>query len=103
MAPDRNSDEPERLFHQDELDDETIRVAPRCRTCGIEAPMLNSEQSLISKRGWRLVLETDLSGRRVGAWRCPECSTRRRTIMRSSIQSPSDPVPTARTRTSWPR
>lgn len=88
MAPDRNSTEPERLFHEEDSEDEPIRVAPHCRTCGAEAPMMTSDESLVSKRGWRLVLETDLSGHRVGVWRCPECSTRRRNVIRNSIRSP---------------
>ncbi|MGA2449872.1 MAG: hypothetical protein ABTD50_14425 [Polyangiaceae bacterium] len=88
MGQERPSHEPERLFSEEAYDEEPIRVAPKCKICGAEAPAVSSDHSLISKRGWRLVLEVDLSGRRVGAWHCPECSTRRRAVMRNSMRSP---------------
>jgi hypothetical protein len=45
---------------------------------------MNSDYSLISKRGWRLVLETDHFGHRLGAWRCPACWSRWRNTTRHS-------------------
>jgi hypothetical protein len=88
MGHDPTSHVPERLFNEEAFDEEPIRVAPKCKNCGAEAPIVSSSHSLISKRGWRLVLEVDASGRRVGAWHCPECSTRRRAVIRNSLRSP---------------
>jgi hypothetical protein len=74
----RTSDLP--LAHAGEgLDDDAGgRASSFCTNCGAKAPMADSESTLISRRGWRLVLETDAAGCRVGAWRCPTCWSRHR-------------------------
>lgn len=77
------------LAHTNEpSDDADAKASSLCRSCGAEAPTLDSENTLMSKRGWRLVLETDAAGRRVGAWRCPTCWSRHRTAKRLSTRSP---------------
>jgi len=68
-------------------DDATSKASPPCTNCGALAPTVDSDSSLISKQGWRLVLETDATGRRLGAWSCPTCWSRRRSASRSSIRS----------------
>jgi hypothetical protein len=68
--------------------DGTVKVARLCTNCGVEAPAADSENSLISKRGWRLVLETDALGRRIGSWRCPTCWSHRRRALRNSMRAP---------------
>lgn len=68
--------------------DAGTKVSSLCTNCGAKAPSADSESTLISKRGWRLVLETDAAGCRVGAWRCPTCWSRHRSAKRSSRPSP---------------
>jgi len=83
--------EPPQVHIEDPISDEGgggAKVSSRCTGCGTEAPTLDSDTTLISKRGWRLVLETDEAGCRVGAWRCPACWARHRNALRSSIRSP---------------
>jgi hypothetical protein len=72
---------------QTDDDDDAGKVSSYCTSCGAEAPTMDSESTLISKKGWRLVLEADAAGRRVGAWRCPTCWSRHRGAGRPSIRS----------------
>lgn len=52
---------------------------PRCGGCGAPAPPTDTNYTLISqKHGWRLVLQEDESGNRVGQWWCPACWAKKR-------------------------
>ncbi|HEY4011779.1 MAG TPA: hypothetical protein VGM06_00460 [Polyangiaceae bacterium] len=52
---------------------------PQCDGCGAPSPPTDTNYTLISqKHGWRLVLQQDKSGQRVGKWWCPNCWAKER-------------------------
>ena len=55
-------------------DEDMENDRPRCTDCGETSPETNTNYTLISRQhGWRLVLQTDATGRRLAQWRCPKC------------------------------
>ena len=46
---------------------------PVCAGCGAEPPETSSDNTLVSKLGWRLRRYTDGTGALVSEWRCAAC------------------------------
>ena len=76
-----------RIYSADPISDSPPKSTRQCKNCSNEAPGLSSDQTLVSSLGWRLVIDVDLFGHRVGEWHCPECWSRRRAA-RNSMRSP---------------
>jgi hypothetical protein len=58
---------------------------PRCTDCGAQSPQTNTNYTLISQQhGWRMVFQSDASGRRLAEWRCPRCWAQYRDKTRAS-------------------
>jgi hypothetical protein len=48
--------------------------ARECTTCGVRAPVTQTNYTLISaSHGWRLTARFTRQGERIAEWRCPTC------------------------------
>ncbi len=54
--------------------------APDCFDCAKPAPQTNTNYTLISQTGWRLIRERQPNGTMINTWRCPQCWAKRRAL-----------------------